>query len=422
MVRVDATVAKAGVYSYTNPDGSVTREYLPAEEIARADSLASLEDVAVTNRHPRNMVDPASWGAVSIGHARNGRADGEGREARASATLVIAKQDAQAKIGTDLVEVSRGVSVRVDNTPGVTPWGEKYDAVQRDVVYNHIAVGPRGWNRQGPDVALRLDAKGDEMAEPDGDEPEGGGPESEREPGKKKPKTDACCAACGSRKDGNGGGRNDAHLPWDECMAKAMKEYDDEETAKKVCGSIKAKNDGGKPQAKGNEMLKYDGHEFKTDAELAAYIDAERGKAAAEKARADAAAGEVAAIQAERAKAARASLESQAKPVLGVAHFDSTETDRSIRARVLAKLSPTVRCDGQSDEYVRAAYDVAIAGAPVAPGANRSDELARKLYGIREDGTRESATTPGEVDYQARSDARQAEIWRKPIGTADLRK
>ena len=31
-------------------------------------------------------------------------------------------------------------------------------------------------------------------------------------------------------------------LPWDECIAKMMEQYDDEETAKKVCGKIKAEN------------------------------------------------------------------------------------------------------------------------------------------------------------------------------------
>ena len=30
-------------------------------------------------------------------------------------------------------------------------------------------------------------------------------------------------------------------FPWDECIAKMLNEYGDEETAKNVCGSIKAK-------------------------------------------------------------------------------------------------------------------------------------------------------------------------------------
>ena len=30
-------------------------------------------------------------------------------------------------------------------------------------------------------------------------------------------------------------------FPWDECIAKMMDEYGDEETAKKVCGMIKSK-------------------------------------------------------------------------------------------------------------------------------------------------------------------------------------
>jgi hypothetical protein len=53
-------------------------------------------------------------------------------------------------------EVSCGYRCRLDLTPGTTPDGERYDAVQRDVVYNHVALVPRG--RAGRDVALRLDA------------------------------------------------------------------------------------------------------------------------------------------------------------------------------------------------------------------------------------------------------------------------
>ena len=33
-----------------------------------------------------------------------------------------------------------------------------YDAIQRGIVYNHAALGPSGWGRQGATVALKFDA------------------------------------------------------------------------------------------------------------------------------------------------------------------------------------------------------------------------------------------------------------------------
>ncbi len=46
--RVDAIIAKPGVYTYQEPGGRAVREYLPPEEVARADSLASVRSRGAT--------------------------------------------------------------------------------------------------------------------------------------------------------------------------------------------------------------------------------------------------------------------------------------------------------------------------------------------------------------------------------------
>src|SRR5690606_25874157 len=58
----------------------------------------------------------------------------------------------------DRREVSCGYRCLVDETPGVTPEGERYDRVQRRIRYNHVAIVPEG--RAGEAVALRMDAAG----------------------------------------------------------------------------------------------------------------------------------------------------------------------------------------------------------------------------------------------------------------------
>jgi hypothetical protein len=75
-----------------------------------------------------------------------------------TAALVIEDADSIARVerGEDK-ELSCGYSCDVQAKPGT--WrGQRYDAVQTNIRYNHIALGPAGWGRAGSDVSLRLDS------------------------------------------------------------------------------------------------------------------------------------------------------------------------------------------------------------------------------------------------------------------------
>jgi hypothetical protein len=65
----------------------------------------------------------------------------------------------------ELVEVSAGYTCRVEEAEG-TFEGVPYSAVQRDIVYNHAALGPKGWGRAGEDVRLRLNGGAAEVRPP----------------------------------------------------------------------------------------------------------------------------------------------------------------------------------------------------------------------------------------------------------------
>lgn len=157
-IRAPAALTRTGILIYTNPDGSERREYRPAEEVFKADSLATLADAPVTNLH-QGMVTAGNWRRVAIGAVSGeARQDGE----HVTATLVIQDEETIKRIesGTDRDEVSCGYSCSLDPTPGVTESGERYDAIQRDIVYNHVALVPRG--RAGREIALRLDHDGNQ--------------------------------------------------------------------------------------------------------------------------------------------------------------------------------------------------------------------------------------------------------------------
>lgn len=294
--RVDALLTRPGVYVYDAPDGSKVREYRPPEEVFSADSVASLNDAAVTVRHPRGAVTADNWRALSIGHVSGARKSDDA--AGVAAKVVISDGVAVAKLGTDLKEVSCGYSVRLDFTPGVTPSGEAYDCVQRDMRYNHVGLGPSGWGRQGPQSALRLDSAGDQQFDETG-------------PGPAKEKT-------------------------------KMK-------------------------------IRHDGVEFEaaTETELQAKIDAHdlaKG-AGADKARADALAGENAVLKTQLADAtkradaapvaataavrARIELETAAGKALGAEYKFDGRSDRDVRIDTIKTFDPKFVADGETDDFVR---------------------------------------------------------------------
>jgi hypothetical protein len=79
-------------------------------------------------------------------------------------TAVVQIEDAGtiARIDSgELVELSAGYNVREHSAEAGSYNGMRYDSVQRGIVYNHIALLPRGEGRAGSDVSLRLDSAAD---------------------------------------------------------------------------------------------------------------------------------------------------------------------------------------------------------------------------------------------------------------------
>ena len=155
-LRIDARPTRVGVLAYRYSDGSIKREYRPPSEVFRADSLASMRGAAVTIGHPPELVTPDTWRSVNVGSVgEDVREDGD----LVAASVAVNDAAALAQIGTrDVIELSSGYTCDTDETPGVTPTGEAYDAIQKNIVYNHVALLPAGTGRAGADCRLRLDA------------------------------------------------------------------------------------------------------------------------------------------------------------------------------------------------------------------------------------------------------------------------
>lgn len=153
-VVCDAYLTRCGVLEYMQPDGSVRRELRPHDEVADPSSLATLEGRPVTDDHPSHMLsaDDATHfarGAVAAG----AKMDGEHVCSRLSAWdgNLVRKMD------SGVQQLSCGYECDLDETPGVDPKYGRYDAIQRNIKYNHVAVLEHG--RAGT-ARVRMDGAG----------------------------------------------------------------------------------------------------------------------------------------------------------------------------------------------------------------------------------------------------------------------
>jgi len=163
-LRMPAHLTRAGILEYRRADGTTVRELRPAAEVFAPQSLATLRAAPVTDLHPTEMISPANVRKLSIGIvSEDVRADGE----LVAAAVTVQEADAIAAVERgERREISCGYRCRIDATPG-TYRGQQYDQVQRDIVYNHVALGPRNWGRAGRDIALRIDAAAGDDTQPD---------------------------------------------------------------------------------------------------------------------------------------------------------------------------------------------------------------------------------------------------------------
>lgn len=140
----DARVARTGIQLYTaselGMDGEptrVVRVWRPPEEVFAADAMKSYAHRPVTDDHPNQMIDASNWKQFAKGQTGN-EVLRDGEFVRVPVMLMDA--DTIAKMGEGKRELSMGYTMDLDTTSGETPEGEKYDAVQRNLRMNHLAL------------------------------------------------------------------------------------------------------------------------------------------------------------------------------------------------------------------------------------------------------------------------------------------
>lgn len=138
----DARVARTGVQEYLGselgrPDLGIVRVYRAPEEVFSDEAMHSYAYRPLTIEHPSKMVDADTWKAVSVGQT-GGEVQQEGKFVRVP--LVMMDSAAIKEFEAGKRELSMGYSAEIVFEDGVSPDGEAYDAVQRSLRMNHLAV------------------------------------------------------------------------------------------------------------------------------------------------------------------------------------------------------------------------------------------------------------------------------------------
>jgi hypothetical protein len=319
MLEVPASVTRTGVLKYRRPDGRVVHELRHPDDVFAAESLASLQGASVTVFHSTEEVVAGNAAQHEVGFVMQpGQRADDG--IHVNTELSVRHADAVKRVQSrDLQEVSCGYRCDEEQAePGAQYEGQRYDVRQRNIRYNHVALLPSGTGRAGRTVRVHLDAAdavADEAAE---------------------------------------------HFEVSTAERKTMH---------------KVRLDGVDWDVESPQLAQaFTSALEKRDEQIAGLAD---DRDAAVK-RADAAEGELAATQTKLDEAsdpkrldalvaARVELEGAALKVLpSDAKLDGLST-REVHEKVLRHLDPKVKLDGESDDYVRGAFNGALRDAARKP-------------------------------------------------------
>lgn len=138
----DVRAARTGIQIYLGPEVGrpemeTVRVWRPEAEVFARDSLATYAHKPVTLDHPAEPVTSDNWKALAVGQVGDEIArDGE----FVRVPLVVMDASAIGAIEAGQRELSAGYACDLSFEAGHTPAGDAYDAIQRAIRINHVAI------------------------------------------------------------------------------------------------------------------------------------------------------------------------------------------------------------------------------------------------------------------------------------------
>ncbi|MBN8472339.1 DUF2213 domain-containing protein [Corallococcus exiguus] len=351
-LRAEGLPTRVGIFNYRLPDGRIRKELRLPEEVFHPDSMASFRSVPITSEHPPEHLTAANTRLYQRGHV-DGEVVRDGDYVRA--TLLVTDDELIRDMESGVrAELSNGYACELGETPGL--WeGQPYDAIQRNIRGNHLAVVTAG--RAGPTCAVRMDACDAVQVTPDVDMAGGAAVPSE--------------AASSPTSEGVAmetvpviiGGKAYA-VPKDvaEALTAQAAQY------QQALDAAKEETE----TAKEESATQVEEAKKATDTANAKADSLARELEAMKKARQDA---EDPVKLRERVQA-RVCLEKRSGAVLGAAVKMDALDDKAVKLAVLGKLAPDVKLDGKSDDYVQALFDMEVARFEKDRGSLHADAAA----------------------------------------------
>lgn len=176
-LKAPVRATRTGIFIYKDAKGKEFKELRLPEEVYAEPSMESLVMIPITNNHPYEFVDSFNAKTHMVGFT--GEKVYKDEDTFLSTTAIITDERTIKEVeNREKEQVSLGYKAALEMKKGF--WNgkaiaengtddERFDAIQRDIRYNHLAVVPAG--RAGMDVKLRLDGKNNLVPQIDREDP-----------------------------------------------------------------------------------------------------------------------------------------------------------------------------------------------------------------------------------------------------------
>lgn len=209
-ILADAHLTRTGVFDYHQADGSLRRELRLPEDVFDAASLKSFEGRPITNDHPPGMIDAQNARQFTVG-ALTGTVTQDGDHSRGR--LSVYDADTVKAMNSGKIQVSCGYTCDTIEKPGEHPIYGKYDAIQKNIRGNHVAIVDRG--RAGQTAAVRMDgwqvSRGDDFNEGEHPRDEHGRFGAAESKAAEKSTSKASAASANAAKEESRAGKSEGH-------------------------------------------------------------------------------------------------------------------------------------------------------------------------------------------------------------------
>ncbi len=162
-LRVDGHATKSGIFEYYRNDEStgfkrqLVRELRLDEEVFSPKAMSGYEGASFIESHPVDKngepvkVTVDNVKSLELGTVTSARRDGD----HVAISTMVKDKKAIKKIESGKTALSVGYAVDLEESPGVHPKFGRYDAIQRNIVVNHVALVDSG--RAGESARFRMD-------------------------------------------------------------------------------------------------------------------------------------------------------------------------------------------------------------------------------------------------------------------------